>query len=211
MRVKTVDRRLAIIEVAIQVFREVGFERATMAMISRHLGGSKGTLYGYFKSKEELFETAMKAAVECPGDQIMGLLELDSVELRPILERFAHAYLSFILGKDVLAIVRTGIADGAGSSLGPHLFENGPGRAITKLTAFFSKEFARGRLSGQSPLVAALHFKGLIEAGFLEEALYGAKPEIEKRLAVGAAVDVFLRSYASDVRIRSHRNDTADV
>ena len=62
MRVRTEDRRQAIVSVALETFREVGFERTSMAMIARKLGGSKGTLDGYFQSKEELFETAMKAA-----------------------------------------------------------------------------------------------------------------------------------------------------
>ena len=197
MRVKTDGRRQAIVDVAIEVFREVGFERATMAMLSRRLGGSKGTLYGYFKSKEELFETAMKAASEGPGDQIMGLLESQSGSVRAILEGFAGAYLDFILGENVLAVTRTAIADGAGSSLGPHLFEQGPRRAITKFTKYFEMEIARGRIRRTSALTAALHFKGLIEAGFLEEALYGAKPECEKASAISNAVDTFLRAFAT--------------
>jgi AcrR family transcriptional regulator len=195
VRVKTEDRRQAIVDVAIEIFREVGYERATMAMISRRLGGSKGTLYGYFDSKEELFEAAMKAASEGAGDQIMGILKSQSGGIRAVLESFSLAYLNFILGKDVLAITRTAIADGAGSSLGPHLFEQGPGRAITKLAEFFEKEMALGRIRQTSPLTVAVHFKGLIEAGFLEEALYGATPEFEKRPAISKAVDTFLRAF----------------
>ena len=198
MRVKTEDNRLAIVEVAVQVFREVGYERATMAMISRRLGGSKGTLYGYFKSKEELFETAMKAAAEGPGDQIMGILEKRTGTVRSVLEKFSLAYLNFILGEEVLAITRTAIADGAGSSLGPHLFEQGPGRAIAKLTRYFEKEIAAGRIRSASAITAAIHLKGLIEAGFLEEALYGAKPAMEKRRAVSKAIDAFLCAYGTE-------------
>jgi AcrR family transcriptional regulator len=193
VRVRTDDRRQAITEVALEVFREVGFERASMAMISRRLGGSKGTLYGYFRSKEELFETAMKAASEGPGDQIMNLLDPSSVDLRAVLKRFAKAYLAFILGEQVLAITRTAISEGSSSSLGPHLFEQGPGRALAKMTAFFVEAMKSGKLRKQSPSMAALHFKGLIEAGFLENALYGAAREKDK--AIGEAVDAFLRAY----------------
>ena len=55
MRVKTPARREAILAVAADVFKEMGFEGASMAEISARIGGSKATLYGYFKSKEELF------------------------------------------------------------------------------------------------------------------------------------------------------------
>ncbi|WP_375508674.1 TetR/AcrR family transcriptional regulator, partial [uncultured Caballeronia sp.] len=190
MRVRTEDKRQAITEVALEVFREVGFERASMAMISRRLGGSKGTLYGYFRSKEELFEIAMKSASEGPGDQIMDLLNPKSADLRAVLKRFGKAYLSFILGEEVLAITRTAISEGSGSSLGPHLFDQGPGRALQKMTIFFDQLMNNGQLPKRSPATAALHFKGLLEAGFLENALYGAAPCKEK--AITEAVDAFL-------------------
>ena len=194
MRVKTEDRRQAIIEVALQVFREVGFQRASMAAISQRLGGSKGTLYGYFRSKEDLFETAMKAASEGPGDQIMVLLDPDIADARAVLHRFATGYLRFIVSDEVLAITRTAISDGSSSALGPHLFEQGPGRALTKMTRYFAALMARGALRQAPPEKAAVHFKGLIEAGFLEKALYGADTDDEE--AVHDAVDVFLRAYA---------------
>ena len=194
MRVRTEDRRQSIIDVALEVFREVGFERASMAMISRRLGGSKGTLYGYFRSKEELFETTMKAACEGPGDQIMNLLDPSSDDVRGVLKRFGKAYINFIIGEQVLAITRTAISEGSGSSLGPHLFAQGPGRALPKMTIFFTEVMKRGKMPKRPPALAALHFKGLIEAGFLENALYGADPEKEK--AIGEAVDAFLRAYA---------------
>lgn len=193
MRVKTEDRRQAIIEVALSVFREVGFERASMAMISRRLGGSKGTLYGYFESKEQLFETAMKAASEGPGDQIMNLLNPEANDLRLVLTRFARAYLGFVTGGEVLAITRTAIAEGHASPLGAHLFEHGPGRALTKMTGYFGEVMRRGKLRDARPDSAALHFKGLIESGFLEESLYGARTAADD--AVASAVDVFLRAY----------------
>ena len=49
------QRREAILEVARAVFTEEGFAAASMSSIAARLGGSKGTLYNYFKSKEELF------------------------------------------------------------------------------------------------------------------------------------------------------------
>ncbi len=166
-----------------------------MAMISRRLGGSKGTLYGYFQSKEELFEAAMRAAVEGPGDKIMGMLDPGADDLRSVLERFAKAYLGFILGDEVLAITRTAVSEGANSPLGAHLFDQGPGRAIAVLKTFFAHLMTLDRLRTAPPLTVALQFKGLIEAGFLEEALYGAAFPVKRREAIAAAVDTFIRAY----------------
>src|SRR5258708_22025925 len=48
-------RREAILDVAQDVFLEEGFANASMSTIAARLGGSKGTLYNYFKSKDDLF------------------------------------------------------------------------------------------------------------------------------------------------------------
>ena len=99
-RATTEDRRQAIVKVALETFREVGFERASMTTIARRLGRSKGSLYGFFRSKEALFEAAMKAGMQAPGDQIMELLDGTADDLRAVLTRFAKAYVRFILSEE---------------------------------------------------------------------------------------------------------------
>ena len=49
-------RREAILDVAQDVFLEEGFAAGSMSTIAGRLGGSKGTLYNYFRNKDELFE-----------------------------------------------------------------------------------------------------------------------------------------------------------
>lgn len=53
-------RREKILSVAKQLFLEQGYANASMNEISMRLGGSKATLYAYFKSKEELFEAIIR-------------------------------------------------------------------------------------------------------------------------------------------------------
>src|SRR5262249_57750178 len=48
--------RAAIIETALGLFREVGYEATTMRAIARRAGGSTGNAYYYFGSKEELIQ-----------------------------------------------------------------------------------------------------------------------------------------------------------
>jgi TetR/AcrR family transcriptional repressor of mexJK operon len=54
-------RREAILDVARSVFSEEGYAATSMSSIAARLGGSKGTLYNYFKSKEELFGAYARA------------------------------------------------------------------------------------------------------------------------------------------------------
>ena len=46
------DRRELILDVASEVFLKEGYAATSMSEIAARLGGSKGTLYNYLKSKE---------------------------------------------------------------------------------------------------------------------------------------------------------------
>ncbi|MNK48249.1 Fatty acid metabolism regulator protein [compost metagenome] len=49
------ERREAILAAAWEIFQQLPFQTITMAQVAQRLGLSKGTLYLYFKTKEELF------------------------------------------------------------------------------------------------------------------------------------------------------------
>ena len=121
MRVKTDERRQGILEAAGSIFRELGFGRASMAAISAKVGGSKATLYNYFKSKEELFAAVMFDAMEEQGLQVLDLLDPSDPDLRGMLERFGVAYLGMLLGSEAIANTRIAIAEAESSKLGAQL------------------------------------------------------------------------------------------
>ena len=50
-------RRHAVLETAEVYFKEVGYEAFSMAQLAKKAGVAKGTLYLYFKTREELFLT----------------------------------------------------------------------------------------------------------------------------------------------------------
>lgn len=64
MKKKTETKSQAIVDIAAEVFREMGFQRASMSEICRRVGGSKATIYNYFPSKELLFFEVMRQANE---------------------------------------------------------------------------------------------------------------------------------------------------
>src|SRR3982074_2269723 len=63
-------KRRQIVEGARQVFLAQGFDAASMGEIARVAGVSKGTLYVYFKSKEELFEAIVRQECQANAEQI---------------------------------------------------------------------------------------------------------------------------------------------
>ena len=63
-------KRRQIIDGASRVFLAQGFDAASMGAIAREAGVSKGTLYVYFKSKEELFEAIVEEQRRQQAEQI---------------------------------------------------------------------------------------------------------------------------------------------
>lgn len=195
MRVKTEGRRQAIIDAAMEVFKEVGYERTSMAEISARVGGSKATLYNYFKSKEELFAVAMLEAIEAQGLPLLALLDQEDVDVAEVLRNFGTVFMRFVTSAMVSSTIRMAIAEGANSSLGSLLYSRGPQRLLKELAIRLAGMMDAGALRKCNPEIAALHLKGLLEAGLLEPALYGAPPLFDEETGANWAVEAFLRGY----------------
>src|SRR5499433_809274 len=73
-------KRRQIVTGARRVFLAQGFDAASMGAIAREAGVSKGTLYVYFKSKEELFETIVEEEKRHQADQIFAIDDQAAVE-----------------------------------------------------------------------------------------------------------------------------------
>ncbi|WP_353268313.1 TetR family transcriptional regulator [Gemmatimonas sp.] len=68
------DRRAVILEAARQRSRETPFAELTMASIAADVGLTKGTLYLYFQTKEELFLALLDALMQEWYDDVDGWL-----------------------------------------------------------------------------------------------------------------------------------------
>lgn len=198
MRVRTEDRRRAIVAAARDVFQTLGFDRASMATISTTIGGSKATLYGYFASKEELYAAVMVDMVDSYFDRFATILDRGSEDLRCVLHEFGQAYLDLILSPDVAAMVRNGIAGRDRGGIGEMLFDRGPRRCEQLVADFLLAEMDAARLRRGDPVVAAAHLVALLQAGLFHPYLFGAAAQIPHAVALPRAVDAFLRAYGPD-------------
>src|SRR5882724_2681393 len=103
----TVKRR-QIIEGARAVFLAQGFDAASMNDIARKAGVSKGTLYVYFKSKEELFEAIAEQQCQFQAERVFELDPADH-DVAAVLSRLGSAFALFLCSRSTSAI-RTVIA-----------------------------------------------------------------------------------------------------
>ena len=198
MRVKTEQKSREIIAVATQVFRAKGFGAASMAEIAARLGGSKGTLYNYFTSKEALFAAVMIDMGRQVADPIFNELE-QARDGRAGIKKLARRLVHVLASPEVLDFKRMMAAEGPRSGLGKLCFADNHGKYQGKFAEFYRRQVANGIFRDADPLLAATHLEGLCTAGAIHNLMEGvvdAVPEAELTATADAAADVFLRAYA---------------
>jgi len=193
-------RREAILDVAEEVFLEEGFGAASMSTIAARLGGSKGTLYNYFKSKDELFEAYVQRRCALTLELIYDL-SVDGEQVEETLTRLGRAYLERVLSEDNLRHFRLIVAEAERSpEIGRAFFEAGPARGAERLARRIDEWAAAGRLEVEDAHLAANHFTGLCQNRYFKQRLCAAVPELteaEIEAEVGAAVRIFMRAYGA--------------
>ncbi|MBN3034975.1 MAG: TetR/AcrR family transcriptional regulator [Bacteroidales bacterium] len=88
------QRRKDIIDAAEKVFFSKGIEAATMEEIAEAAELSKGTLYLYFRNKEELQYAIKMRASEILGDQFLNQLDEKSNGIEMV-ERIGRSFIEF--------------------------------------------------------------------------------------------------------------------
>jgi len=198
MKTKTESKRQAILKAATEVFREVGFERASMSDIRARVGGSKATLYNYFPSKEKLFFEVMYQAKEMELGAITAALNPEADDLKQELLHFGQRLVPVLYSPETIAIRRLAIAELGHSNIGKVVFE-GSGLPMEKQVAqFLRAAMKRGVLRTTDPKIAAIHLLSLLESELLQRVLLGVMDAVKPAAVKGVvrrAVEAFLSGY----------------
>lgn len=199
MKTKTEAKRQAILDEAARAFRELGFERTSMAEISARVGGSKATLYNYFVSKEELFFEVSSRCTEAEFKAVHAALDADADNVEEALHRFGVRLLSFLYTGPVAAQRRVKISEASRSrELGRLIYERGVLRSQALVEAFLERAIARGDLKDEPTRVMARHIYALLESEFLVRFNFLQLDELsleEIEPAVTRAIAVFVAAY----------------
>jgi AcrR family transcriptional regulator len=192
------DRRDAILDVAHDCFVAEGYGAASMSTIAARLGGSKGTLYNYFRSKEELFDAVIRRSCDRLQAEISAFP--DGGPVRERLVRMAEILLNHILSPEAMAISRMVIAEGERfPELARLFYEAGPRRGLARLADLLGALMDHGVLRRADPSLAAHQFRDLAISGVHSLRHWNVIPDptpAEKRERAETAVDTFLRAYA---------------
>ena len=79
-------RKQEILDTALTLFGEKGYEKTSIADIAKAIGVAQGLCYRYFPSKEALFDSAIEQYADMLATQFFSLEKDDDKTLRPLIE-----------------------------------------------------------------------------------------------------------------------------
>lgn len=194
-------KRRAILDVAKAVFLAQGYAATSMSEIAARVGGSKGTLYNYFRSKEELFSAFMVESCQGPAARIFDPLPPigQGRSVRDSLIEIAVSLMRLLQLPEMLGLSRLVMAEaGRFPELGRMFYEMGPKRGEERFTEYFEAAMAAGRLPRADPRVAGQRLRDLVMSDVYLRRMWGVLDDMPPEALeahVTQSVEIFLRAF----------------
>ncbi|MDI7860430.1 TetR/AcrR family transcriptional regulator [Rhizobiaceae bacterium n13] len=196
-------KREQILDGARRVFLRDGFDGASMNEITREAGVSKGTIYVYFDSKEDLFAALIDRQRSRVVETVRNALHNhDAIE--DALYSFGTKLTMHLVSEQTIRSMRTvlGVIDRM-PKLADRFFSTTAANGVSVLTEYLDKQVAEGRLAIDDTDLAARQFIEMSMAGLFKRCLFGNLPEPKsvEEIApiVKSAVRVFLAGYRPEL------------
>lgn len=192
------DRRQSIIDAARQSFLEEGYAATSMSGLLKTIGGSKATLWGYFRSKEELFAAVIEDVTMAYRAEIESELT-PAGDLEPTLRSFCQRFMQTTSSPEALATWRLVVAEsGRFPEVGQIFYDRAVQHIRRALRKFLEHHIAEGNLRPADPQNMADMLASLC-AGQQTHILWGISPpdgdEFQHRAS--EYVTYFLRCFAT--------------
>jgi AcrR family transcriptional regulator len=191
-------KRRQIVEGARSVFLAHGFDAASMGEIAKVAGVSKGTLYVYFKDKDELFKAIVEKECVFQAEGIFAF-DVDDPDVAGTLARVGVAFVQKLCAPSRQAPLRAviAIADRM-PNIGRTFYETGPAVGLAKMRAYLEAQVTAGRLMIADCEVAAAQFIETCHATLFKPVLFNfaPPPPLERiEYVVSIAVKTFMAAY----------------
>lgn len=196
------SKRDQIIDAALELFLDGGFDAVSMDAIAAKANVSKRTVYAHFDGKEALFSATMSAHCEMQanmplsGDPPVGPPEA-------VLREFGRNLLRTILAPMTVITQRRVIADADRfPELSRIFWESGPNRAKTFLARYFEELHRQGVVVVPDPEHTALAFMGAVALGYFLPSIFGLRSEEPTDAEIDAHLDATVPAFLDGIRPR---------
>lgn len=106
------ERPQEITEAALAAFAEKGYAATRVDDVAKRAGVSKGLLYLYFKTKEELFKAVVRSFVVPKIDELTSIIDDSEISSEQFLRGPFFEFVKTLPGSRVAVLVRLMIAEG---------------------------------------------------------------------------------------------------
>ncbi len=181
------DRREQIRQGAVKVISERGFHEATTSIIAGAAGVSVGTIYNYFRSKEEILGYIFEVECQRRVNHLHSLLEDESDPPRERLRRFLTAHLDRVRSEPEIA--RLLLQEFRFSDRTEFLPMR---RFASEMPRLLGRLLSQGAADGKDPTVRGLALFGAIQGLTTQMLLAPDTVETESGALVDELTDIFL-------------------
>jgi len=139
------DRPQEITQAALEAFTEKGYAATRVEEVAKRAGVSKGLLYLYFKTKEELFKAVVKSVVIRRIDQLIGNIETTELSSEDFIRGPLLSFMKRIPGSPVAIVIRLLISEGPRHpDLVDYYYENVVAKGLAAITGFVERGVEQG-------------------------------------------------------------------
>jgi AcrR family transcriptional regulator len=153
---------------ALDLFAEKGFAAARLDEIARRAGVSKGTLYLYFKDKEELFRAVVRNAIAPNIDTLTSVIAQTQAPFPDLVRMFFAGFAMREAELPIGAVAKMVIGESRNfPELARVWHDEIASRAIGALAAFVEQAQQRGEVRAGDPRLYAFSLMGPLVVGAL--------------------------------------------
>lgn len=194
-------KREQILDGAKIIFLKMGFDAASMNDVTRQAGVSKGTIYVYFQSKDDLFAALIERERTRFVNTVRDELK-DRASVEEALFHFGVAFATHLTKNDVICSMRSvlGVIDRM-PGLSRRFFSTEPTNARLVLREYFDRQIALGVMKTDDSDLAARQFIELSTGTFFKLRLFGelsdTPPRDEIEYVIRNAIQMFMAFYGT--------------
>jgi len=139
------DRPREITDAAFKVFAEKGYAAARVEEVARRAGVSKGLMYVYFRTKEELFKAVIRSVVIRRVDSLLETLESTELSSEDFMRGPLLDFMKRVPGSPIAIVIRLLISEGQRHpDLVDYYWDNVVARGLDAISRFIERGVERG-------------------------------------------------------------------
>jgi AcrR family transcriptional regulator len=139
------DRPQEITAAAFEAFAENGYAATRVEEVAKRAGVSKGLMYLYFKTKEELFKAVVKSVVIRRVDKLISNVETTELSSEDFIRGPLLSFLQQVPGSPVAIVIRLLISEGPRHpDLVDYYYDNVVAKGLAAISGFVERGIERG-------------------------------------------------------------------